>query len=529
MLSTRYSLAVVMLVAVSAVVLLSCGESETDLSGGSGVAALTGPKGPKGPRGEQLTDDPLPIPSLDIEKSTNGFDADQPPGPTIPVGDPVTWEYTVTNTGDVELIDILVKDDMLGDVCTMDYLAPGEMFTCQVQGTATAGQYKNVASVYWWSRQFPEFGDADTSHYYGAESAKSLDIEKSTNGKDADAAPGPMVPVGGPVTWEYTVTNTGDIGITEVIVEDDVLGQICTIDYLAPGETVVCQAAGTATAGQYENIGTVSWLDQGVPEFGDADTSHYFGMEPAIRIEKSTNGEDADVAPGPTVSVGAPVTWKYVVTNLGNAPLTNIDISDDQLGPICLRPGPLAPGDTVLCIAMGVAAAGQYANLGSVQGTAPDGTVYMDDDPSHYYGEEPSGDDGCSHGYWKNHEDDWPPTGYSPGQSVQSVFADASTYPDIGSATLMEALEFGGGDGVEGGARILLKQAVASLLNAAHPAVLFPRSPVEVISSTDAALASGDRHTMTDLGEEQDDDNNLGCPLSNDGSRRKGHGPGDRR
>jgi hypothetical protein len=34
---------------------------------------------------------------------------------------------------------------------------------------------------------------------------------------------------------------------------------------------------------------------------------------------------------------------------------------------------------------------------------------------------------------------------------------------------------------------------------------------------------------MTDLGEEQDDDNNLGCPLSNDGSRRKGHGPGDRR
>jgi hypothetical protein len=93
----------------------------------------------------------------------------------------------------------------------------------------------------------------------------------------------------------------------------------------------------------------------------------------------------------------------------------------------------------------------------------------------------------------------------------------------------MEALEFGGGDGVEGGARILLKQAVASLLNAAHPAVLFPRSPAEVISSTDAALASGDRHTMTDLGEDQDDDNNLGCPLSNDGPRRKGHVPGDRR
>jgi hypothetical protein len=410
MLSTRYCLAIVALVAVSAVIFMSCSESETNLSGGSGAADLMG-SGP--PRGELLTDDPLPNPSIDIEKSTNGEDADQPPGPTIPVGDPVIWEYVVTNTGDVELIDILVKDNMLGDVYSMDRLAPGETFAFQVSGTAAPGQYQNVASVYWWARQFPEFGDADTSHYFGSEPVKCLDIEKSTNGHDADTAPGPVILVGGVVTWEYVVTNTGDAEITEIVVADDMLGQICTIDRLAPGESATCQAVGTAVAGQYENVGTVSWLVQGDPVVGDADTSHYYGEEPA------------------------------------------------------------------------------------------------------------TGDEGCSHGYWKNHEDDWVATGYSPDQSVESVFGAAAAYPEVGSATLMEALEFKGGGGEEGGARILLKQAVASLLNAAHPAVMFVASPAGVISTTDAALASGDRYTMTALGEDMDDDNNLGCPLSDDRPRTK--------
>ena len=34
---------------------------------------------------------------IDVEKATNGQDADQAPGPEIPVGDPVTWTYGVTN------------------------------------------------------------------------------------------------------------------------------------------------------------------------------------------------------------------------------------------------------------------------------------------------------------------------------------------------------------------------------------------------------------------------------------------------
>jgi len=42
-------------------------------------------------------------PGIEIEKATNGQDADSPPGPYIPVGDSVTWTYVVTNTGNVTL------------------------------------------------------------------------------------------------------------------------------------------------------------------------------------------------------------------------------------------------------------------------------------------------------------------------------------------------------------------------------------------------------------------------------------------
>ena len=78
--------------------------------------------------------------------------------------------------------------------------------------------------------------------------------------------------------------------------------------------------------------------------------------------------------------------------------------------------------------------------------------------------------------------------------------------------TLLQALRYQGGSGVSGGARILLRAAVAALLNSAEPDIDYPRTTTEVIADVNTALASGIRSTLLALAAELDGDNNLGCP-----------------
>jgi hypothetical protein len=166
------------------------------------------------------------------------------------------------------------------------------------------------------------------------------------------------------------------------------------------------------------------------------------------------------------------------------------------------------------CTATGNVEEGQYANIGTATGTPEGGGSPVSDiDPSHYLGVAPGDDEGCTPGYWKNHTGSWPPTGYTTGQKVKNVFTSAAAYTSLGNSTLLQALDFGGGPGVQGAASILLRAAVAALLNASHPGVDYPQTPAQVIAAVNAALASGDRDTMLALAASLDASNNLGCPL----------------
>jgi hypothetical protein len=93
---------------------------------------------------------------------------------------------------------------------------------------------------------------------------------------------------------------------------------------------------------------------------------------------------------------------------------------------------------------------------------------------------------------------------------VASVFTGAGS---LGSSTLMQALAFRGGPMIDGAKQILLRQAVAAVLNAAHPDVDYPLTTAQVISAVNAALASGSRATILALAGSLDMMNNLGCPL----------------
>ena len=77
------------------------------------------------------------VPSIAIVKSTNGDDANDPPGPFIPVGSGVTWTYLVTNTGNSDLTEITVVDNQgVSVTCPQTDLAPGASMTCTASGTS---------------------------------------------------------------------------------------------------------------------------------------------------------------------------------------------------------------------------------------------------------------------------------------------------------------------------------------------------------------------------------------------------------
>jgi hypothetical protein len=127
------------------------------------------------------------------------------------------------------------------------------------------------------------------------------------------------------------------------------------------------------------------------------------------------------------------------------------------------------------------------------------------------YVEVNGGDEGCTPGYWKNHVAAWAGTGYSPNQLVSSVFTGANAMQ--ANKTLLQALNFGGGSGVDGAEQTLLRAAVASLLNAAHSGVDFSMTTAEIISQVNAALATDNRATILALAATLDAANNEGCPL----------------
>jgi choice-of-anchor A domain-containing protein/LPXTG-motif cell wall-anchored protein len=400
---------------------------------------------------EDVPPPPDPTTGVTIVKSTNGQDANSAPGPTIPEGDPVTWTYVVTNTGTADLADVTVTDDKVAAAAIdcgdgdniVDLLPAGESETCEATGIATVGQYANIGSVTGDPvddqgdpiDELDDPTDTDPSHYVGDEEepeppdpTTGVSIVKSTNGQDANSAPGPTIPEGDPVTWTYVVTNTGTADLADVTVTDDKVAATdidCgdgdnIVDLLPAGESETCEASGVAVVGQYENLGSVTGDpvdDQGDPideldDPTDTDPSHYVGDEeepepPApttgIDIVKSTNGQDADLAPGPTVPEGGVVTWTYVVTNTGTADLADVTVTDDKVAAAAIDCGGgdnvidlLPAGESETCTATGVAVVGQYENLGSVTGDPVDDQGDpideledpTDTNPSHYVGQD---------------------------------------------------------------------------------------------------------------------------------------------
>ncbi len=400
-------------------------------------------------------------PGIEIVKVTQGTDNDTAPGVFVPVGDPVTWTYTVTNTGNIALSGVSVSDDngtpstgddiagtyTSGDTNGDGFLDITETWIFTASGTATSGQYTNAATA---SGTPPDIVNPDgtstpsdpvtdtaVDNHFGSE--PGIALVKTTNTIDSDVPTGPYVPDGGPVTWTYTVTNTGNVPLQGVTVADDagtpadgaddITGTYVSGDTNGDGllnltETWVFTASGSAISGQYQNTATASGsgpditepdgtVTPGVPVTNDA-VDHYFGSDPAVNLVKVTNTVDSNTGPGIYVPIGSVVTWTYTITNPGNVPLSGIAVVDDNgtpADPADDFPGTYMSGDTngdnildltetwIFAATRPLVTSGQYNNTAVVTGQGPDttnpdgsttaGESVNDDDPDFAFGTDP--------------------------------------------------------------------------------------------------------------------------------------------
>lgn len=263
-----------------------------------------------------------------------------------------------------------------------------------------------------WDDAPGDSGDNHRTVFHLASSRTEIAIDASANGNTTDDLG--FVAAGTPLAWTYSVTNTGDLPLTNVVVTDSegltIAGPVGDDGdgVLSPLEEWTYSASSTAetsTPGGGASHTATATGDSDARTATATDTVVYFGMAPSMTLTKTTTGSDDEgtySGPGDNILVvnGDTVTWTYAVTNNGNVPLSGIGVVDDQEGAANCPTGQLAPGATATCSLTGVAEISTgtalsdgsyddgYVNSATASGThTPTSTaVNSDSDGSGYFG-----------------------------------------------------------------------------------------------------------------------------------------------
>jgi len=264
-------------------------------------------------------------------------------------GDIVTYDYVVTNAGNVTLAaPITVADDKIANViCPANPgLAPTQSLTCSADYTITqadvdAGSVTNLASASDGTVTSPE-----VSETVAAAQAPALTLVKT-------ALTTQYAAIGDTLDYEYVVTNSGNTTITSAItVADDQIPVVTCpalpAGGLLPAASLTCTATDVVTqadidAGQVTN--TASATD-GTTTSPDETATVTGNREEGIEINKVAQSNDF-------AAVGDILSYNYTVRNTSNFTLTDpITVSDDKIANvICPANTGLVPGATLTCSA----------------------------------------------------------------------------------------------------------------------------------------------------------------------------------
>ena len=336
---------------------------------------------------------------------------------------------------------------------------------------------------------------------------------------------------GGIFTYTFTVYNLSvePVWLTEVY--DDKLGTI--YEWVPETDKIWIPVGGSYTlpgtftktyteAGIYPNVVMAYAEDnEGNPTSDDDSRSvKVIDVLPDISITKTANKTVIPFS-------GEDVIFTFVITNHSVEDVEIYSINDTVFGDL-LPEALIAFGDDPIIIGAGQQftftitrfisgiAGNEHYNVVTACGMDNEKNQDCDDDDElirlYWYGFTP--------GYWKNHAEEWYRTDYMTTDLVRVIFGITNEdvlksgkldlNKDNMEDTLMDALNYKGGNDLRGKVQILLRAAVAGLLNESALGDYYPpyEDTYDLIMAVQEAVNSGNRGTINSLAGQFDYWNN---------------------
>ena len=180
---------------------------------------------------------------------------------------------------------------------------------------------------------------------------------------------------GSVANFTITVTNTGDVTLTPVVVTD-ALTPNCdrTFASLSPGASQTYQCGRAGVTSDFTNSATVVGTAPANGTVTDTDTAFVDVIHPALDISKTPDMQ--------TVIAGSVVTFTIAATNTGDVPLAPVNVSD-PLVPDCNRSfASLTPGAKQVYTCALSNPTLDFTNIVTAVGILPIGGAVSDSDPA---------------------------------------------------------------------------------------------------------------------------------------------------
>ncbi|MFV0253427.1 MAG: hypothetical protein ACK5H2_08825 [Beutenbergiaceae bacterium] len=347
------------------------------------TATATAPVGPPVSASDDAVVPVTDLPALTLDKSGQWQDVDGDHRPSQ--GDRVVYELVVTNTGNVSLTDIDVEDlSTLDEACPAPTtIYPGQSVTCTASHTLTwadieTGSLLNSATA---SGTHAPLAPVTASHSTQVELTRIAGLTLTKSGVLDDADTDGVLEAGEAIDYTITVTNTGNVALTAVSVDDDLGVPACSATTLAVGGTMTCQLRYTLTeqdvvqaAVTNTAIATATSVIGAVDGAGSSTTA--IPVVPLIDLSKT--GTVNATGPGGSVVAGDVVDYQITVSNPGNVVVTELAVTD-SLGSTTCETTSAVHEQEVLCtlrytLTQADIDAGTITNEATVTGSTPAGT-----------------------------------------------------------------------------------------------------------------------------------------------------------